>query len=92
MTLIHFLIIAALLAMPVAFVLLMYGVHWALDRWGYPSAIVAFAHANPEVLAVIAFLWPSPPWAEDIEKGIADMPELREKYVAAGLSITGGAV
>ena len=54
--------------------------------------IVAFAHANPEVLAVIAFLWPSPPWAEDIEKGIADMPELREKYVAAGLSITGGAV
>ena len=55
-------------------------------------AIIAFAHANPEVLAVIAFLWPSPPWAEDIEKGIADMPELREKYVAAGLSITGGAV
>ena len=54
--------------------------------------IVAFAHANPEVMAVIAFLWPSPPWAEDIEKGIADMPELREKYVAAGLSITGGAV
>ena len=54
--------------------------------------IVAFAHANPEVLAVIAFLWPSPPWAEDIEKGIADMPELREKYVAAGLSITGGSV
>ncbi len=24
------------------------------------------------LLAVIAFLWPSPPWAEDIEKGIAD--------------------
>ena len=42
MTLIHFLIIAALLAMPVAFVLLMYGVHWALDRWGYHSAIRAF--------------------------------------------------
>ena len=42
MTLIHFLIIAALLALPVAFVLLMCGVHWALDRWGYPSAIRAF--------------------------------------------------
>ena len=40
---------------------------------------------------IIAFLWPSPPWAEDVEKGIADMPDVREKYVAAGLSITGGA-
>ena len=52
-----------------------------------PAPFVAFAHANPEVLAVIAFLWPSPPWAEDVEKGIADMPDVREKYVAAGLSI-----
>ena len=32
----------ALLGLPIAFVLLMYGVHWALDRWGYPSAIRAF--------------------------------------------------
>ena len=52
-----------------------------------PAPFVAFAHANPEVLAVIAFLWPSPPWAADIEKGIADMPDVREKYVAAGRGI-----
>jgi len=32
----------ALLATPVALVLLMYALHWALDRWGYPSAIRAF--------------------------------------------------
>ena len=56
-----------------------------------PAPFVAFAHANPEVLAVIAFLWPTPPWAKDVDKGIADMPDVREKYVAAGLSITGGA-
>ena len=59
MTLIHFLIIAALLALPVAFVLLMYGVHWALDRWGYPSAIRAFKRlglpADVETEAIACF-------------------------------------
>ena len=52
---------------------------------------IIFGIAAIVLIAVIAFLWPTPPWAEDVEKGIADMPELREKYVAAGLSITGGA-
>ena len=52
---------------------------------------IIFVIAAIVLIAVIAFLWPTPPWAEDVEKGIADMPELREKYVAAGLSITGGA-
>ena len=52
---------------------------------------IIFVIAAVVLIAVIAFLWPTPPWAEDVEKGIADMPELREKYVAAGLSITGGA-
>ena len=57
-----------------------------------PGALHSLRAREPEVMAVIAFLWPTPPWAEDFEKGIADMPDVREKYVAAGLSITGGAV
>lgn len=32
----------ALLALPIALTLLMYVLHWALDKWGYPSAIRAF--------------------------------------------------
>ena len=32
----------ALLATPLAFVLLMYALHWAIDKWGYPGAIRAF--------------------------------------------------
>jgi hypothetical protein len=49
----------ALLATPVALVLLMYGAHWALDRWGYPSAIRAFKQlglpADIEAAALACF-------------------------------------
>ena len=38
----YFLIPLALFALPIALTLLMYALHWALDRWGYPSAIRAF--------------------------------------------------
>lgn len=38
----YFLIPLALLALPVVLTLLMYALHWALDKWGYPSAICAF--------------------------------------------------
>ena len=34
--------LATLMTLPVALTLLMYALHWALDRWGYPSAIRAF--------------------------------------------------
>ena len=54
-----------------------------------PAPFVAFAHANPEVLGIVSFLWATPTWASDLEKGIADLPELREKYVAAGKSVVG---
>lgn len=36
------LLIATPLALPIAFVLLMYALHWALDKWGYPNALRAF--------------------------------------------------
>ena len=48
---------------------------------------IIFGIAAIVLIAVIAFLWPTPPWAADIEKGISDMPDVREKYVAAGRSI-----
>ena len=38
----EYLLIATLLALPIALTLLMYALHWALDKWGYPSAIRAF--------------------------------------------------
>ena len=38
----YFLIPLALLALPIILTLLMYALHWALDKWGYPSAIRAF--------------------------------------------------
>ena len=50
-----------------------------------PAPFVRFAHANPEVLIVLAFLWASVPWGT--EKGIRDLPAMREKYVAAGRSL-----
>ena len=34
--------LVALLAPPIALTLLMYAMHWAFDKWGYPSAIRAF--------------------------------------------------
>ena len=38
----EYFLIATLLALPIALTLLMYALHWALDKWGYPSAIRAF--------------------------------------------------
>ena len=38
----EYLLIATLLALPIALTLLMYALHWALDKWGYPNAIRAF--------------------------------------------------
>ena len=38
----EYLLIATLLALPIVLTLLMYALHWALDKWGYPNAIRAF--------------------------------------------------
>ena len=38
----EYFLIATPLALPVALTLLMYALHWSLDKWGYPSAIRAF--------------------------------------------------
>ena len=67
------------------------GAHTLLFPGGYsdckqdPTPFINFAHANPEVLAVVPFLWCSVPW--ESFKGIRDVPEVKDKYVAAGLSI-----
>ena len=55
----EYFVIAALLASPVALVLLMYALHWALDKWGYPSALRAFKAlglpADIEAAAIACF-------------------------------------
>ena len=38
----EYFLIATLLALPIALTLLMYALHWSLDKWGYPSAVRAF--------------------------------------------------
>ena len=38
----EYFLIVTLFALPIALTLLMYALHWALDKWGYPSAIRAF--------------------------------------------------
>ena len=38
----EYFLIVTLLALPVAVTLLMYALHRALDKWGYPNAIRAF--------------------------------------------------
>ena len=55
----EYLFIVALLATPVVLVILMYALHWALDKWGYPSAIRAFKQiglpADVEAEAIACF-------------------------------------
>lgn len=50
-----------------------------------PEPFVNFAHAHPEVWAIVAFLWRDP-HGNGFE-GIADDPEMRAAYTAAGRSI-----
>ena len=55
----YFLIPLALLALPIILTLLMYVLHWALDKWGYPSAIRTFKAlglpADIEAAAIACF-------------------------------------
>lgn len=55
-----------------------------------PTPFVNFAHGNPEVLIVLPFLWATVPWADDVDKGIRDIPAMRAAYEAAGRSLVGG--
>lgn len=54
-----------------------------------PGPFVEYAHRNPEVFAIVSFLWRYPMHGEDI-KDIVTQPALREKYVAAGRAILAG--
>lgn len=51
-----------------------------------PKSFINFAHSNPEVLAIIPFIYSVPPW-ETTFKGIKDIPEMLAKYREAGLSL-----
>jgi len=53
-----------------------------------PVPFVNFAHGNPEVLIVLPFLWATVPWADDVDKGIRDIPAMRAAYTAAGRALT----
>ena len=55
-----------------------------------PTPFFNFAHGNPEVLIVLPFLWATVPWADDVDKGIRDIPAMRAAYEAAGRSLVGG--
>ena len=117
MTLIHILIIAALLIAPVAALI-------GLRFWmSSPSEVLEEVKRLPDLpdaqrkelldcldaakaaddktwvydlsaplvmLLVLPFLWATVPWADDVDKGIRDIPAMRAAYEAAGRSLVGG--
>lgn len=48
-----------------------------------PAPFLNFANANPEVCAIVPFLWCTVPW-ESAFKGIVDQPAMRAQYEALG--------
>lgn len=51
-----------------------------------PTPWLNFAHAHPEVFAIVPFLWASVPWESDFS-GIRDIPDMHQAWISAGTDI-----